>query len=85
MAVPVGRTRRGRVTIEVLDLNRDELAKRRRTRRAHLLGLQRSRDILAAHAVTAEELDHLAYLNQLLDEAISDAAEYAAMARVTLS
>jgi hypothetical protein len=80
-AVPVKRSRRGTVTIEILDLNRDELVKRRRNLRAHLLGLLRSRDLLAASADTQEELDHLEYLNQLLSEAVTEGAEYASMAR----
>lgn len=83
--VPLRRSRRGKATIEILDLNRDELVKRRRTLRAYLLGLLQSRDMLATRAKTREELDHLDYLNQLLAEAIADAAEYAAMARAMLS
>lgn len=84
-AVPVKNSRRGIATIAILDLNRDELAKRRRTLRAYLLALLKSRNLLAARAETKEEQDHLDSLNQLLAQAITDTAEYAAMARAMLT
>src|SRR5262249_46937 len=66
MAVPVKNSRRGTATIAILELNRDELVKRRRSRCAHVKALQKSRDLLAACAETQEEQDHLKHLNQLL-------------------
>jgi uncharacterized protein (TIGR02646 family) len=87
LAVPSNGSEMGRVTIDLLGLNRDELLQRRRDRRIVLLTLRN-----AYKTLSRDSGDHpsqkiqfqLRHLELLLDEAISDSAEYAAMARITL-
>jgi uncharacterized protein (TIGR02646 family) len=81
-AVP--QTPRGRATIEVLGLNRDELTDYRLERLKALRALAVSRKLLAAKRPTPAVTTHLAKLDQLLNAAKLDSAEYAAMARAFL-
>jgi uncharacterized protein (TIGR02646 family) len=75
----------GRVTIEVLGLNRDELRKQRRERRKVLITLQKVQaQLLTATHPSPEMLESLREIRTLLEAAITDYPEYAAMARVTL-
>ena len=74
----------GIATIEVLGLNRDELLNRRRDRRNVLLALRDTQSLLAQFAAInpSVEIQNRLRKNQtLLDAAITDEAEYAAMAR----
>lgn len=87
MAVPNKKSRKGRVTIEVLGLNRAELLERRLERRRDLLTTRDAYTQLLRCGGTHPPPDiqqTLFKLKTLLEEAITDEAEYAAMARVTL-
>jgi uncharacterized protein (TIGR02646 family) len=84
VAVPVNRSVKGRETIRILALNRDELMKRRRKFLDVLSALRDARDLLAAADPTPDVSEKLARLNQLLDERRADTAEYTAMARAFL-
>ena len=88
MAVPVKRNTRGRVTIEVMGLNRPELVERRLERRRVLLTARDARDELLRRTpppIPAKAQAVLNALEAILRNAVADEAEYAAMARVTLA
>ncbi len=86
MAIPRNRSKMGKVTIEVMGLNRIELLKRRLERRKFLTTFRDVRTQLRAVTNPSAEMQtSLREIQSLLDAAITDDAEYAAMARVTLA
>ncbi len=80
---------KGATTIEVLGLNREELATRRRTRLAALrLLLDARRQLLSRRrdlTANATELRNLRNINAYLQEQRQDRAEYAAMMRAAIA
>ena len=77
---------KGQVTIDALGLNRAELVEYRLERRRILIELRTARELLqAVVAPDAKTLQALANIQQLLNDAVTDQAEYATMARVTLA
>lgn len=74
----------GASTIDGLGLNRERIAERRRE---HYRNLEMCRDVIAALSGSAKPEDQalVGRAKALLDEAVQDSAEYAAMARALLS
>ena len=78
---------RGRVTIEVLGLNREGLAEVRRDYLKQIEFLIESRNLIARKIATdpdPELVSHLAAINAHLVECAADSAKYAAMVRAAL-
>ena len=85
--MPKDKSERGTVTIRVMGLNRAELLERRLKRHDELELLVETFTVLAQVAVinpSAKIQDLIRKTQSCMDEARADAAEYAAMARVTL-
>jgi uncharacterized protein (TIGR02646 family) len=75
----------GKTTIKVLGLDRKELVERRLTLRKFLLTFKKLRSRLRKlRSPTTDDLKSIREIETHLAEAITDPAEYAAMARVTL-
>lgn len=83
--VPVGRTARGRATIEVLGLDRIELNARRLAQFRRLQTLRDLVAVLSAKELTDEEAALLGEAKAEIGEAQHPSAEYSAMARDLLA